>query len=98
MKIKWVSHACFQITADSGKVLYTDPYNIPDGMEPADIILCSHDHYDHADAKAIKKIITKDTTVICPKSCENKLKKFSPKTLGIKSTIKEFIMPVIRTS
>ena len=50
--------------------------------EPADIILVSHDHYDHADKKSIKKILTNNTTVICPNSCAGNLKKFNAIGLG----------------
>ena len=27
MKLKWLGHACFQLTLDNGKVLVTDPYD-----------------------------------------------------------------------
>ena len=75
-KITWITHACFKIKSNSGKILYIDPYNMGDD-EPADIILASHDHYDHADKKSIKKVITNNTTLICPNSCTGGLKKFN---------------------
>ena len=47
MKIKWITHACFQITTNDNIVIYFDPYEIKSGEAKADIILVSHDHYDH---------------------------------------------------
>jgi L-ascorbate metabolism protein UlaG (beta-lactamase superfamily) len=81
MKIKWISHACFQIITKEGKVIYTDPYEISSDEEKADIVLISHDHYDHADKRSINIIMTDNTQIICPKTSEKKLKKFNPKGL-----------------
>jgi len=50
-----------------GKKIYADPYSqVCDykGRAPADLILITHNHYDHNDAKAIAAIETPDTTFI----------------------------------
>jgi L-ascorbate metabolism protein UlaG (beta-lactamase superfamily) len=52
--IKWLSHAGFQITSSSGKVLYIDPwfenpmssFGVNDVREAA-MVLVTHDHFDH---------------------------------------------------
>jgi len=67
MKIKWITHASFQVKTDSGKVIYFDPYELEGSFEKADIILCSHDHYDHLSPADIKQVSGKNTTVIIPK-------------------------------
>ena len=53
MKLKYLAHASFLITSDSGIRIVTDPYT-PDKRlryapvnEPADIVTVSHDHGDH---------------------------------------------------
>lgn len=79
VKISWVTHACFKITTNIGQIIYTDPYKIGAEEEKADLLLISHDHYDHADGKSIKNIIKEDTAVICPKSSSSKLAKFNAK-------------------
>ena len=55
MKVKWLGHASFLITAEDGTRIITDPYEpAPTGMvgygkinEPADIVTVSHEHGDH---------------------------------------------------
>ncbi len=81
MKIKWISHACFQIITKSGKVMYLDPYEIPTGLEKADIIISSHSHGDHMDGASIREISKDSTIVIGPKSESGNLKKFNGKGL-----------------
>ncbi|MBI2909864.1 MAG: MBL fold metallo-hydrolase [Chloroflexi bacterium] len=61
MKIKWLGHASFLITSDSGTRIITDPYtpspgrlNYTDLNESADIVISSHEHGDHNNAAAIK--------------------------------------------
>ncbi|OYT27708.1 MAG: hypothetical protein B6U97_00920 [Candidatus Altiarchaeales archaeon ex4484_96] len=62
MKIKWLGNASFIITTKK-KIIYVDPYIIPDKPPKADIILVTHEHYDHCDKKNIR-IISKPNTAI----------------------------------
>ncbi|MBW2981767.1 MBL fold metallo-hydrolase [Candidatus Woesearchaeota archaeon] len=70
VKIKWLGHAGFKIKKK--KVVYIDPYHI-DETEEADLILITHEHYDHCSPDDIKKIIKEDTVTIGPKSAIMKL-------------------------
>ena len=51
-KIHWLGHDGFRI--DAAAVIYIDPYQIQSTV-PADIILVSHDHFDHCSQEDIKK-------------------------------------------
>ena len=71
ISIEWLGHASFKIKADM--VIYIDPYVLPTGAEKADLILATHEHYDHCDLNIISKIHTPDTKIFAPPSCISKL-------------------------
>ncbi len=60
MKIKWLGHACFTISSDTGIKIITDPYVTGGGLsygeikESADIVTVSHDHGDHNNVAAVR--------------------------------------------
>jgi L-ascorbate metabolism protein UlaG (beta-lactamase superfamily) len=60
MKVKWLGHASFLITAEDGTRIITDPYETSQGLkygeikESADIVTVSHEHGDHNNVKAIQ--------------------------------------------
>jgi L-ascorbate metabolism protein UlaG (beta-lactamase superfamily) len=60
MKIKWLGHAAFLITSDSGTRIITDPYAPNDDLrygqidETADIVTISHEHTDHSNIAAVR--------------------------------------------
>ena len=58
LQIRWHGHACWEITND--KTVVTDPHDgrsigIPAPSVQGDIILVSHDHYDHNSVKSVEK-------------------------------------------
>jgi L-ascorbate metabolism protein UlaG (beta-lactamase superfamily) len=68
MKIKWLGHASFLITSDSGVRVITDPYTRGGGItygqiqETADVVTMSHKHQDHNNVGAVKgKPVVVDT-------------------------------------
>jgi L-ascorbate metabolism protein UlaG (beta-lactamase superfamily) len=60
MKIKYLGHAAFAITSDTGVKIITDPYETGPDLtygeitESADIVTVSHDHFDHNNVAAVK--------------------------------------------
>lgn len=60
MKLRWLGHAAFLITSDSGTRVVCDPYCVGEGISygpidlPADIVTVSHQHGDHNNASAVK--------------------------------------------
>jgi len=69
--IHWLGHASFKITDE--EIIYIDPYQIKD-KEKADIILVTHDHFDHCSTEDIKKILKSDTFIVGPKKIDKILK------------------------
>ena len=65
MKIRYLGHACFEITSKNGVKVITDPYTkvgyeLPKGLT-ADVVTTSHSHFDHnyTQGVAAKVIINK---------------------------------------
>ncbi len=65
LQIRWHGHSCFEITNDV--TIVTDPHDgrsigIPAPNVTADIILVSHNHYDHNSIKSVEKETSKVVT------------------------------------
>jgi L-ascorbate metabolism protein UlaG (beta-lactamase superfamily) len=68
--LSWLGHDC--ILYQDKITLYFDPYEIPGGP-PADLILISHDHFDHCSPEDVKKIQKKDTIIVTEADSAQKL-------------------------
>lgn len=60
-KLLYQGHASFRLTTDKGYVIYIDPYAGEGYDKPADLVLITHDHYDH---NATHKVNLTSRTVI----------------------------------
>ncbi len=74
VELKWLGHSGFLIKNSS--VIYIDPYNIKDGLEKADFILITHNHYDHCSVADMLKIIKEGTKIILTPDCQSKITRF----------------------
>jgi L-ascorbate metabolism protein UlaG (beta-lactamase superfamily) len=68
--IHWLGHDTFKIVGE--KVIYTDPFRIKK-KDTADLILITHEHFDHCSPDDIKIIQRPDTEVVAPADCAEKL-------------------------
>jgi L-ascorbate metabolism protein UlaG (beta-lactamase superfamily) len=74
--INWLGHSGFMIEGE-GKTIYIDPYVLPENIDfedMADIILITHEHYDHCNPDAIRKLRKEDTTTLIPENCSLKFR------------------------
>ena len=62
--IHWLGHDSFRL--DGSSTIYIDPWKLPAGAIPADLILVTHDHFDHFSAEDIAGIASAATTLIGP--------------------------------
>jgi L-ascorbate metabolism protein UlaG (beta-lactamase superfamily) len=69
-KIVWLGHDGFRIDAE--KIIYFDPYEIAAGKK-ADIILISHEHFDHCSPDDVAKIQQSETVIVAEKDSAKKL-------------------------
>ncbi|MGC8915682.1 MAG: MBL fold metallo-hydrolase [Thermoanaerobaculum sp.] len=70
-KLHWLGHDCFRV--DGPPVVYVDPFKLPEGLPKADLILITHDHFDHCSPEDVAKIRKNDTVIVGPASVAKKL-------------------------
>ena len=63
-KIVWLGHDGFRI--DASKTVYIDPYQISDGPG-ADLILITHEHFDHCSPEDVAKIQQSGSVIVTEK-------------------------------
>jgi L-ascorbate metabolism protein UlaG (beta-lactamase superfamily) len=68
--IHWLGHDTFKIVGE--KVIYTDPFKIKK-KDTADIILITHEHFDHCSPDDIKAIQGTNTIIVTTPDCAKKL-------------------------
>lgn len=71
--VRWLGHDSFLIVDEArGKRIYVDPYQLGH-HEPADLILISHDHFDHFSLEDVAKLEKPDTVFVTVPSVAKQL-------------------------
>ena len=73
-----IAHDCFRIAGS--KVLYTDPFKVT-RQDKADLVVISHEHFDHLSVEDLQKVVTGETTIVASPICESGLAGLKVKTL-----------------
>lgn len=60
--IEWLGHASFRIAGSP--LIYIDPWRVPRPPQPADVILLTHDHYDHCSPADVEKLRDYNTVIV----------------------------------
>jgi L-ascorbate metabolism protein UlaG (beta-lactamase superfamily) len=68
--IHWLGHDTFKIVGE--KVIFTDPFKIKK-KDTADIILITHEHFDHCSPEDVKAIQGPKTMIVATSDCAKKL-------------------------
>jgi len=65
-----IAHDTFRI--QGSKVIYTDPFKVTKA-DAADIVLISHEHFDHLSPEDFQKVTTPETTLVAGVGCKDGL-------------------------
>lgn len=64
VRVTWLGHASVMIEA--GETVYIDPWKIAESSPRADVVLLTHDHYDHYSENDLRLVCDGSTRVIAP--------------------------------
>jgi L-ascorbate metabolism protein UlaG (beta-lactamase superfamily) len=78
--IHWLGHDSFRI--DGAVTVYIDPWELVAGMPPADVILITHDHFDHLSLPDIERLAVPDTVVVGPAAVTSQVRGHETMTLA----------------
>lgn len=89
LDIRRIAHDTFRIAGT--KVIYIDPFQVKD-RDQADILLLSHEHFDHMSPEDFDKVLTPETTIVASVRCKEGLKNVKAKSIhflepGQKTTV-----------
>jgi L-ascorbate metabolism protein UlaG (beta-lactamase superfamily) len=67
---RWLGHA--SVMVKGSRTVYVDPWEVS-AVEPADVILITHDHFDHLSLPDIAKLAGPRTALVATAACKAKL-------------------------
>lgn len=78
LEFRWLGHDGFLIKCD--KTIYIDPFRTTT-KEEADLVLVTHEHFDHLSMEDLSRIVSKNTSVVAPAICLTQLSSLKVKEL-----------------
>ena len=76
IKIRWYGHDTF--TLEKEITICIDPYKLSKTIQ-ADLVLISHNHFDHLSLEDLKKISSRNTIIIAANECMSQISNISSK-------------------
>lgn len=78
IQLRWYGHDTFTIT--NNVTVCIDPYKLTKPLS-ADIILISHNHFDHLSEDDLAKLTNQNTIIVAPNECISQLSKMKNKKI-----------------
>src|SRR3954467_13701796 len=70
--VDWLGHSGFRISVGHASI-YIDPYRIAADEPKADLILITHQHYDHFSIQDLERVRKETTHVVAPPAVAERL-------------------------
>jgi L-ascorbate metabolism protein UlaG (beta-lactamase superfamily) len=71
------TQSSIRIACPNGPVIYSDPFQIREDSHDADLILITHDHYDHFDPDSIERVRKSTTVFVVPEKLKKETEKYA---------------------
>ncbi len=66
--VRVLTHSAIRLQSNDGTVIYCDPYDLVESPYDADVVLVTHNHYDHLSFDDYKKVANENTILIVPQT------------------------------
>jgi L-ascorbate metabolism protein UlaG (beta-lactamase superfamily) len=70
--VRRVNHDCFRFEG-GGLVVYTDPFKVQGAPHDADLVLVSHEHFDHLSPDDLDRVVKRDAVIVAAETCRGKV-------------------------
>jgi L-ascorbate metabolism protein UlaG (beta-lactamase superfamily) len=81
IKVHWLGHDGFVLSGS--RTVIIDPFKAK-GDHKADVLLITHEHFDHLSDEDIRRFVTPATTIVAPRICEGPLKPYRQEKVFVK--------------
>lgn len=83
IKIELLGHASVRIEGE-GVVVYVDPFQIERPRRDGNVVVCTHEHYDHCSPRDIERVLKEGGSIVAAANCEAKLREFAAKKIFLR--------------